>query len=73
MLNGKNSDCAHDNSVFLEDIDLIDQTAVRLAIEYGDLKFIQQIEDPDAIRLVTISTSWCPDCNAIYGEITAAA
>jgi hypothetical protein len=64
--------CTHPNSVFLEDVDLVDKPAVQTAIEFGDLKYVQQIEDQEAIRIVTISTSWCPECNAIYGEITAA-
>jgi hypothetical protein len=65
--------CTHPNSVFLEDVDLVDKPAVLTAIEFGDLKYVQQIEDQEAIRIVTISTSWCPECNAVYGEITAAA
>lgn len=66
------TDCPHENSVYLQDVNLVDQPAVATAIEYGSLAYIQQIEDPEAIRTVTISTSWCPECNAIYGEITAA-
>lgn len=67
------TDCSHDSSVFLQDINLVDQTGIRLALEHGNLGYIQQIEDMSAIRTVTITTSWCPECNAIYGEITAAA
>ena len=65
--------CTHPNSVFLQDINLVDQNAVWTAIEHGDLMYLQQIENREAIQTVTITTSWCPECNAIYGEITAAA
>jgi len=68
-----NARCTHPNSVFLQDVNLVDETAVRTAIEYGDLMYIQQIEYPEEVRTVTITTSWCPECNAVYGEITAAA
>jgi hypothetical protein len=67
------TDCKHDNSVFLEDVDLVDHEAIAAALRFGDLAYIQQIKNPDEIHLVTISTSWCPECNAIFGEITAAA
>lgn len=63
--------CTHPNSIFMENYDLLQEEEVAIAIEYGDLKYVQQIEDRNAVRTVTISTSWCPECSVIYGEITA--
>ena len=63
--------CLHEHSIFMENYDLLQEEEVATAIEHGNLSYVQQIEDRSKVRTVTISTSWCPECNAIYGEITA--
>lgn len=70
--------CEHENSVFLENHDLVDRVAVEVAARYIPDHISKHMPDDkrgrDAmLHIITVTERWCPECNAIYGVITAAA
>jgi hypothetical protein len=65
--------CVHSESIELHTTDILDKDAIERALEFGNLDALQQIEDTSKIVIVTVTMSWCPQCNAVYGQITSAA